>query len=72
MPFKHSDAGSRWTRFHVEKKGIRVFGIAESFKKSCATSTLAGIVMRRDLIIDGMVFGTVTIRGNDSTQNILT
>lgn len=27
--------------------------------------------MRRDLIIDGMVFGTVTIRGNDSTQNIL-
>jgi endonuclease V-like protein UPF0215 family len=27
--------------------------------------------MRRDLIIDGMVFGSVTIRGNDSTQNIL-
>jgi uncharacterized protein len=35
------------------------------------SSTVAGIVMRRDLIIDGMVFGTVTIRGNDSTQNIL-
>jgi uncharacterized protein len=71
LPFKHSDLSSRRTRFHAEKKGIRVFGIAESFKKSCATSTLAGIVMRRDLIIDGMVFGTVTIRGNDSTQNIL-
>ena len=28
--------------------------------------------MRRDLIIDGMAFGTVTIGGNDSTQNILT
>jgi endonuclease V-like protein UPF0215 family len=27
--------------------------------------------MRRDLIVDGMVFGTVTIGGNDSTQNIL-
>ena len=27
--------------------------------------------MRRDLIIDGMVFGNVTIEGNDSTQNIL-
>lgn len=72
LPFKHSDASSRWTRFHAEKKGIRVFGIAESFQKSGATSTLAGIVMRRDLIIDGMAFGTVTIGGNDSTQNILT
>ncbi len=28
--------------------------------------------MRRDLIIDGMVFGTATLTGNDSTQNILT
>ncbi|WP_458744717.1 endonuclease dU [Candidatus Nitrosocosmicus sp. T] len=27
--------------------------------------------MCRDLIIDGMVFGNVTIEGNDSTQNIL-
>ena len=72
LPFKHSDTSSRRTRFHAKKKGIRVFGIAESFKKSCVTSTLAGIVMRRDLIIDGMVFGTATIRGNDSTQNILT
>jgi endonuclease V-like protein UPF0215 family len=56
---------------HTEKRGIRVLGIAESFRKACAYSTLAGIVMRRDLIIDGMVFGNVTIEGNDSTQNIL-
>lgn len=60
-------------RFHPEKKGIRVFGIAESFKRtSSACSILAGIVMRRDLIIDGMVFGNAMIEGNDSTQNILT
>jgi endonuclease V-like protein UPF0215 family len=58
-------------RFHTEKRGIRVLGIAESFRKTSACSTLAGIVMRRDLIIDGMVFGNVTIEGNDSTQNIL-
>jgi len=57
--------------FHTEKIGIRVLGIAESFKKTSDCSTLAGIVMRRDLIIDGMVFGNVTIEGNDSTQNIL-
>jgi endonuclease V-like protein UPF0215 family len=58
-------------RLHAEKRGIRVLGIAESFRKTSACSTLAGIVMRRDLIIDGMVFGNVTIEGNDSTQNIL-
>jgi len=58
-------------KFHSEKKGIRVLGIAESFRKTSTCSTLAGIVMRRDRIIDGMVFGNVTIEGNDSTQNIL-
>jgi uncharacterized protein len=58
-------------RFHGEKKGIRVLGIAESFSKTSTCSTLAGIVMRRDLIIDGMVFGNATIEGNDSTQSIL-
>jgi uncharacterized protein len=56
---------------HAEKRGIRVLGIAESFKASKSNSTLAGVVMRRDLIIDGIVFGSVTIKGNDSTQNIL-
>jgi endonuclease V-like protein UPF0215 family len=58
-------------KFHSEKKGIRVLGIAESFKKTSICSTLAGIVMRRDLVIDGMIFGNATIEGNDSTQNIL-
>ena len=58
-------------KLHAEKRGIRVLGIAESFKKTSICSTLAGIVMRRDLIIDGMTFGTATIEGNDSTQNIL-
>jgi len=58
-------------KFHAEKRGIRVLGIAESFKKTSTCSTLAGIVIRRDLIIDGMIFGNVTIEGNDSTQNIL-
>ena len=27
--------------------------------------------MRRDLVIDGMIFGNATIEGNDSTKNIL-
>ena len=58
-------------RFHGGKRGIRVLGISESFRKTSACFTLAGIVMRRDLVIDGMVFGYVTIEGNDSTKNIL-
>lgn len=56
--------------FHPEKRGIRIFGIAESFKRSNSTSTLGGVVMRRDLIIDGIVFGNATLKGNDSTKSI--
>ena len=58
-------------RIHSEKKGFRVLGIAESFKKSCKKSTLAGVVMRRDLIIDGMMFGSSTIEGDDATESII-
>lgn len=56
--------------FHPEKRGIRIFGIAESFKKSNSISTLGGVVMRRDLIVDGIVFGNSTLKGDDSTKSI--
>ena len=58
-------------RVHSEKKGIRVLGMAESFKQTSKKSTLAGIVIRRDLIIDGMAFGNATISGDDATDNII-
>lgn len=58
-------------KFHTEKRGIRVLGVAESFTKTSTHSRLAGIIMRRDRIIDGMVFGNATIEGDDATQNIL-
>ncbi|MDQ3808528.1 MAG: DUF99 family protein [Thermoproteota archaeon] len=58
-------------RVHPEKKGIRALGIAESFKKSTKYSILAGIVMRRDLIIDGIAYGTATVRGTDATDSII-
>jgi uncharacterized protein len=48
-----------------------VLGIAESFKKSVISSALAGVVMRRDLVIDGMTFGSATIEGDDATNNII-
>jgi len=56
---------------HLEKKGIRLFALAESFRKEKFKSILTGVVMRKDLIIDGIVFGSTTIGGNDSTDSIL-
>ena len=57
--------------FHIEKKGIRIFGVSESFTRSDLRSVLAGVVMRRDFIIDGLIFGNTTVRGNDSTEIIV-
>jgi len=56
---------------HIEKKGLRGLGIAESFREENKISTLAGVVMRRDFIIDGFVFGQTTIEGSDATASIL-
>lgn len=55
---------------HIPKKGLRAFGIAESYSgRTC--STLAGVVMRKDLRIDGFSFGKVTVGGIDATNCIL-
>jgi uncharacterized protein len=56
----------------LEKKGLRGIAIAESFRESDTTSKLAGVVMRRDFIIDGFVFGHATLEGDDATESILT
>ena len=56
---------------HIEKKGLRGLAIAESFRQEDERSTLAGVVMRRDFIIDGFVFGQATIEGDDATEAIL-
>jgi uncharacterized protein len=61
----------RQHRVHSEKKGIRVLAVAESFRRSYKKSILAGIVMRRDLVIDGVAFGSATIEGDDATDSII-
>ncbi|MDE1861751.1 MAG: DUF99 family protein [Thaumarchaeota archaeon] len=55
----------------LEKKGLRGLAVAESFRESDKTSTLAGVVMRRDLVIDGFVLGSTTLEGDDSTDEII-
>jgi uncharacterized protein len=56
---------------HLEKRGIRALAIAESFKADCRYAVLAGVVMRRDMIIDGVVMSKSTLGGDDATQNII-
>jgi endonuclease V-like protein UPF0215 family len=55
---------------HLQKKGLRALGIAESYAGR-TSSTLVGVVMRKDLRVDGFVSGTVTVGGSDATEVIL-
>lgn len=54
---------------HVYKKGIRALGIAESFTGR-SRSVLAGVVMRKDLRIDGFAVSEATIGGLDATDAV--
>ncbi|HKQ21836.1 MAG TPA: DUF99 family protein [Nitrososphaeraceae archaeon] len=58
-------------RFHNYKKGMRILGIAESFHKYDRKSILAGIIMRRDFVVDGIIYSNTTIGGNDGTKKVL-
>lgn len=58
-------------KLHLEKKGLRGLAIAESFTQNSKKSILAGVVMRRDFVIDGFVVGNATIAGDDATETIL-
>lgn len=55
---------------HIAKKGLRVLGIAESFSVG-KKSILAGVVMRKDLRIDGLSFTTTTVGGMDATDSVI-
>jgi endonuclease V-like protein UPF0215 family len=55
---------------HIPKKGLRALGIAESYAGR-EYSMLAGVVMRKDLRIDGFIFGRVTVGGTDATDTVL-
>ncbi|MDD1673153.1 MAG: DUF99 family protein [Methanomicrobiales archaeon] len=54
---------------HVGKKGLRALGIAESFADR-SSSTLAGVVMRKDMQIDGIALTQITVGGMDATEGI--
>ncbi len=58
-------------RLYLEKRGIRGFTVAESFDHDSTTSVLSGVVMRGDLLLDGVVVGYTTVGGDDATDVIL-
>ena len=58
-------------RLHLEKRGLRCLAVSESFGPESTRSVLAGVVMRKDLVIDGFVLGRTTISGSDSTDAVL-
>lgn len=57
---------------HIDKIGLRVLGIAESFnKEKSKKAILVGIVMRGDFIIDGITISNCSVGGMDSTEKII-
>jgi len=59
-------------RLHPFKKGLRVLGIAESFSRYVGKkSIITGIVMRKDMVIDGFAVTSVTVGGMDSTDAVI-
>ncbi len=58
-------------RIHANKRAIRALGIAESFRRTDRHSTIAGVVMRSDLVLDGFVFGRALVGGDDATTSLV-
>ncbi|MDD1667489.1 MAG: DUF99 family protein [Methanomicrobiales archaeon] len=55
---------------HLAKRGLRALGIAESFAGR-SRSTMAGVVMRKDLRVDGVALADLTVGGMDATDAVL-
>ncbi|MFP3283602.1 MAG: DUF99 family protein [Nitrososphaeria archaeon] len=63
---------SRPARPSLGKRGIRCLGVAESFRLGgLPRSIFAGVVMRKDLFVDGASLSTATVGGDDSTDAVL-
>lgn len=52
------------------KSGVRAVGVAESYRKDAASSTVAGCVVRADRVVDGVAFSRCTVGGTDITSTV--
>jgi len=55
----------------VLKSGFRAMGIAESTPPDAEHTVLAGVVMRADLFVDGIVWGQASLGGMDATDAVV-
>ncbi|TAJ44002.1 endonuclease dU [Methanofollis fontis] len=55
---------------HTGKTGLRTLGVAESFVGG-GPSVLAGVVMRKDLLIDGIAYSEASVGGMDATDAVI-
>lgn len=55
----------------LRKPASRLVGIAESTPLNEAYTILGAVVMRGDLIIDGMIWRIATLRGMDATDSVI-
>jgi len=55
---------------NTAKSGIRILGVAESTVRGAGRSVICGVVMRRDLIVDGICYGSITVGGYDGTESV--
>jgi endonuclease V-like protein UPF0215 family len=55
----------------LSKRAVRLLGVAESTPLGATTAILAGVVMRADLIIDGMSWESATISGMDASDAVV-
>jgi len=54
------------------KSGRRALGVAESYRGANGdTSTLAGVVVHADRVVDDFVFGTCSVGGSDATDAVI-
>ncbi|MFX1260622.1 MAG: DUF99 family protein [Promethearchaeota archaeon] len=53
------------------KKGVRVIGVSESFKRDDEKSIAVGVVMRGDMRIDGIGFCEPEVGGTDATEKLI-
>ena len=53
------------------KKGVRVLGVSESFKREDEKSIAVGVVMRGDMRIDGLGFCEPEVGGIDATETLI-
>lgn len=53
------------------KSGTRAIGFADSYAPDDETSTFAGAIVRADRSLDGLMFGSMTVGGIDSTASLV-